>query len=126
MKQFANLPQIGTLTLENTFYDYGEPVLFVCTDQKANRYLCSCCRLSEEWLIAKTCPTDLIDVIDDRLAFSDIFYSRNSSLFFVVWDGNKFSLSDNVPVDAYPNKDCYLELPADSTAEYRNILESYN
>jgi len=67
MSQFANLPQIGTLMLEHTFYEYGEPVLFVCTDQTANRYLCSCCRLSEEWLIAKTCPADLIDVIDDRL-----------------------------------------------------------
>jgi len=126
MSQFANLPQIGTLMLEHTFYEYGEPVLFVCTDQTANRYLCSCCRLSEEWLIAKTCPADLIDVIDDRLAFSEIFYKRNSALFFLVWDGDKFTLSDNVPVDAYPDKDSYLELPTDSTAEYRSILKSHS
>lgn len=126
MSQFANLPQIGTLTLEHTFYEYGEPVLFVCTDQAANRYLCSCCRLSEEWLIAKTCPKDLIDVIDDALAFSDIFYSKHSSLFFLTWDGDKFSLSNNVPADAYPDVGSYLELPADTTAEYRNMLESYN
>ncbi len=126
MSQFANLPQIGTLTLEHTFYEYGEPILFVCTDQAANRYLCSCCRLSEEWLIAKTCPEDLIEIIDDKLAFSDVFHNQRSSLFFLKWDGDKFSLSNNVPADAYPDVDSYLELPADCTAEYRNMLESHS
>ena len=56
---------IPGLILEHAFYEYSEPILFVCRDYDWNRYLCSCCKLSEEWVLSKVSVSDLLSLVDN-------------------------------------------------------------
>ena len=65
---FKNIPYVGDMTLEYVFYAYDEPILFVCTDIQGTRYLCSCCKLSEEWAVAQVTEKALLEMLDELAA----------------------------------------------------------
>ena len=84
---FSHVPNIGDLNLEHTFYRYEEPILFVCVDILGNRYLCSCCQLSECWIICQVREIDLIAMIENKISLNNMFRSTNSKALFLSWNG---------------------------------------
>ena len=70
---FENIQGIGGLALEYVFYEYEEPILFSCTDSRGGRYLCACCRLSENWLIGRVSNQQLIDMMEKKTTLADVF-----------------------------------------------------
>lgn len=107
---FENLPQVGDLKLEKVFYEYnGEPILFVCLDTHGIRYLCSCCRLSEMWLITQVSIEQLIDMMDDKIYLRDMFQIGIEPLL-VKWDGETITSSCEIPKEAYPQANVFLDL----------------
>lgn len=119
---FNELPQLGDLALEYVFYEMDEPILFVCIDANQDKFLCSCCFLSENWLIAKVSRNQLTSLIDNEITLAELF-QQCPERYFVEWDGERFSLTDkDIPSDAYPRKGAFLRLPPERTAEYRQEL----
>ena len=119
---FKNVPNFGNLILEHTFYDYGEPILFVCRGIGDVRYLCSCCKLSEEWILVQASEDDLVKLIDETATIRSIFENCGEIPFMLLWNGAKLSLCfDEVSEELLPD-DAFLELSAEETAAYREFL----
>lgn len=121
---FSHVPNIGDLNLEHTFYRYEEPILFVCVDILGNRYLCSCCQLSECWIICQVREIDLIAMIENKISLNNMFRSTNSKALFLSWNGEMMQYSFVVPEDAYPQRGSFLELSRTKTECYKNFLLS--
>ena len=114
---FNNIPQIGDLKLEHTFYEYEEAVLFVCIDNSGNRYLCSCTRLGEQWLIGRITVSRLVSMIEKSLTLEEAFLQCDP-LFFLQWDGKKLIRLPEIPKNAFPRKGAKLRLSKDALSEY--------
>ncbi len=121
---FEKILSIGDLNLEYVFYEYEEPVLFVCTDALENRYLCSCCRLGENWIVGRITDSALVDVIDGTETLEGAF-RKSSFVFFLVWDGERLDCHLEIPEDAYPRAGAALKLLGQekaAVADYRAKL----
>lgn len=70
---FIDIPSIGSLRIEHVFYEYEEPVLFVCLDQDNNRYLCSCSRVAEQWILSAITDSQLLEIMNRTLAIDKFF-----------------------------------------------------
>ena len=67
---FDNVMQIGKLYLEHIFYEFeSEPILFSCTDEDKNLYLCLCSeiRYTKRWIISKCNINTLRELIDEKI-----------------------------------------------------------
>lgn len=119
---FENIPNIGNLDLEHIFYEYGEPILFVCIGSNDKRYLCSCCRLSEKWILSQVSEEELIRLIDNSISIRSLFESRPQPPFIVSWNGESLITKfDNIIPGLLPDAKP-LELPQVQTSEYRKFL----
>ena len=90
------MPYVGDLFLEHTFYMLDdEPILFVCKGIGDIRYLCSCCRLYEKWVVGQVAETELINLIDDKVSIREVFENCDTK-FVVRWDGKRFKVDGDV------------------------------
>lgn len=127
MEKYFELPSLGDLFLEHTFYSLdGEPVLFVCKDTSELRYLCSCCQMYEEWVVGQISESILLDLIDDKVTIRGVFEDNCDTRFFVTWDGEEFHLDTDCPYDALPKAGAKLELRRAREGTYRKTLEEAN
>lgn len=117
-----DLPCVGKLNLEHTFYALDDPVLFVCKDMTGVHYLCSCCKLGEEWVVGQVSETALVNMIDDKITIRDVFEKKCSTKFHVTWDGEKFSITDKITNDSLPRVGAMLELAHERYNRYRKNL----
>ena len=122
MEKIFNLPYVGDLFLEHAFYMLDdEPILFVCKGTGGIRYLCSCCRLYEKWVIGQVTETELIALIDDRVSIRDVFENCDTK-FLIRWDGEKFELDGDVHDNLLPKTGALLELDREKCGAYRRNL----
>lgn len=111
MEFSVELPLLGVLSVEHIFYVLGpDPILFVCTDNGKRRYLCSCCKLGEEWVVSQVSNDVLVALMEDRLTIRAAFETSSNPIFFIRWDGERFSTSQQAPNNALPKKGALLEL----------------
>lgn len=122
MNIYFRLPDIGDLVLEPEFCTLGsDPILFVCKDKANLRYICSCCHVGDEWVIGQVSEENLIGLIDDRMSIRKVFETCDP-LFFVVWNGENFSLQFDIPDDAFPQVGAFLEMDEEKTGAFRETL----
>lgn len=118
---FDGIPGIGSLAVEHVFYTYDIPILFVCTDGTGNRYLCSCCRLAERWLISRVHGPDLIRLMRNEIPIRKLF--PTGPTMYVHWNGTRYESLPRTPLDGIkPRPDSYLDLPEEKTREYMEKL----
>ena len=123
MEKYFELPQLGDLFIEHVFYELDdEPILFVCQDTLGMRYLCSCCLMYTEWVVANVSESTLLSLIEDKVSIREVFESSDT-LFFVTWNGAAFTIDGDVPVDAYPLKGAKLELESEKTGPFGEMLK---
>lgn len=114
MDTFGNCP------VEHVFYSRGiDDVLFVLAYGGA-RYLASCCRLDEEWVVTPISIPELLDLMADRKPIRAVF--EKAPAWFVTWDGKEFGMSDQVPKAALPVEGARLGLSGPATKEYEATL----
>lgn len=125
MEFSVELPLLGTLSMEHIFYVLGfDPILFVCTDNEKRRYLCSCCKLGEEWVVSQVPNNALMALMENRLTIRAAFETSGNPIFFVRWDGEQFFISRSAPDDALPRKGAFLEL-GNKVSKYSQELGKY-
>lgn len=120
---FENVAGLGDLFIEHVFYEYDEPILFVCTDDRYRRYLCSCCDLSKQWVLTSTSEEDLIQMIDNKISLENMFVISETHV--ISWDNGILSIRAYDPGtdDLLPRHGAMLELPVTRTADYRATLD---
>lgn len=124
MEVFFDLPNIGELTLEHSFYLLdNSPILFVCTDDIGARYLCSCFQMDEGWVICRVDESTLLDLIDDKLTIREVFEKQHQSNWVVSWNGEEFHMVQDVAEDVFPVEGAYLELAYEKNGEYKECLK---
>lgn len=124
MKKYFDLPHIGELMVEHIFYELNsEPILFVCKGAGDIRYLCSCCLMYENWVIAQASESILCKLIDDEITIRDIFEKCSDTVFGVSWDGSKFDVDFDANADWFPQKGAKLELAYERNGAYYSLLK---
>lgn len=122
MEKIFDLPNVGDLFLEHTFYMLDdEPILFVCKGIEDIRFLCSCCRLYEKWVVGQITEAELISLIDDKVSIREVF-ERCDTKFVVRWDGEKFEVDGDVHDSLLPKPGALLELDREKCGVYRESL----
>ena len=113
--------------LEHTFYAMGShPILFVCKSMSGTKYLCSCCKLLEEYIAVKTTASTLSKLISEEITIREAFESSPGPKLFIAWnkDTDAFDASNEIPEDALPEKGALLDLEYEKNSHYHNVLAS--
>lgn len=74
-----------SLTQDIVLVDYIYPVLFTCVDNYGQTYIVTCYLAdgrTKEWIIARSDPDRIIDLLQDKISLRDIFL--NTSLWQAV------------------------------------------
>lgn len=98
---FKNIIDIGDLYCDYCFIRFeGEPILFVCKDERKQLYLCVCSdiRIEQKWVISKIEIETLRSLINQEV---DIFTSltQNKSVIIVTQDIYGLELNRLVSID---------------------------
>ena len=113
---FKNVPQIGTLYLEEELFSFENiPIIFVCIDKNKSRYLCVCDDIIDEesWIIVKISNNELLDVINDECTVLSVYKNKpvivankpfEKEINYVLTEYN------DIDEDELPLNDQYLEM----------------
>jgi hypothetical protein len=113
---FKNVPQIGTLYLEEELFSFENiPIIFVCIDKNKSRYLCVCDDIIDEesWIIVKISNNELLDVINDECTVLSVYKNKSvivankpfeKEINYVLTEYN------DIDEDELPLNDQYLEM----------------
>lgn len=104
-----NVPNVGTLYYEHLFYQLQEPVLFTAFNARGERFLITCCKIDENWLMVKPETADLIAMMKNQLTLKEVF-ENSPGKAFITWDGNTLRVFHSVPAEAYPKAGAYLDM----------------
>lgn len=110
---FDNAADIGTLYLEHIFYEFeSEPILFMCTDDMKNMYLCLCSEIRhvQKWILVPCSILQLKSLIEEEKDILSVFLSaKRAAVITMDLQGNESScIVDTGSVDR-------LDLPEEGT-----------
>ncbi|WP_337552839.1 DUF6575 domain-containing protein [Anaerotignum faecicola] len=122
---FDNVIQIGKLYLDHIFYEFeSEPILFSCTDDKRNIYLCLCSeiRYGQRWVVTKCSITKIKDLIDQKIDIASVFLSSpNIIAIDMDMEGKEKSCiieKDKIDRLDLPKEGTYIRCDVDKAKNY--------
>ena len=140
MEDFMEVGELGRLKIDKIIFESFYPILFTCVNEKQQLFLCVCCQANEEgkkWLITRTTPQIMIDILTDRLTLREAFCKIKDIQYTVLHNSNKIKIINGDKNDwdyeksyILPDKDEYLEAEEgefdEEIAYYQEILDSLN
>lgn len=122
---FENINGVGKLYLEHIFYEFeSEPILFVCSDDNDNIYLCLCLeiRYIQKWIVSKCSINILKKLIDEKLDVASSFF-ENSEVIVIETDldGNEKNYCiDTEKIDSLdlPKEGTYIKCDKEKARDY--------
>ena len=130
---FKNLPYIGNLYLQSIYLFFEEPILFLCTDEKANKFLCLCSEFREEyrWIVVETNNSILKKMIMNEIPAYEVFEKSQGKKYLITWNGNNgenenitYLNFNEIPDLDLPEKDALLDIP--QSHQIKLIQELYS
>lgn len=127
---FKDIKGVGSLDIEYIIFEAGYPVMFTCTDKFNDLYLCLCCDIRNEqrWIISRTNPDIVKDMLSDKISLYDSLKSPYSKNHIVKWsykaqkeESYEVDFSDIDELDL-PVRDEYIEAEDDEFKEYIDRL----
>lgn len=110
MKEFLEIKNIGKLNIDKILFEGAYPILFTCINEKNEIFLCLCCQSNEngkKWLITKTTPEIIINILKDKLTLRCAFVEYPSTQISVLYSNNELQYSYNNREDwNYDNSRC--------------------
>ncbi len=106
---FKKVPFLGTLHLEKTLYCRSTPEIFVCMDDRQQRYLCIAAKTPGKFLVGKVRIRHLLQMLrDERPLFDTI---RRANIKGVITGlAGKYTFSLDIPESFWPACDRLLGL----------------
>lgn len=132
MKKWIKLNEIGQLYIEIILVTFDVPLLFVCMDERKNRYLTLC--IDEEeglYLVSESESCLLLQMLRHQIPMDEAFRKADKSLY-VEYDFSQqvfqvsYMNSENLTSDMLPDQGAYFELHNRKTEEYILKLQLEN
>lgn len=115
-RYFQTIPDIGKLFIEEVLFEFDkEPIVFVCRNDKKNRYLCLCTDSIESysWMVAPISTDTLIELLLDKIAILQAFRQSPDEVYILDKSGDKINIRKykfkDIPEDELPDEDEKLE-----------------
>ena len=135
MKKFITIDILGTLVIDKVLIESYCPILFTCINEKKELFLCTCCQDNSDgkkWLITKTTPDIIIDILKDRITLRRAFLVYKDVQFTVFLNSEGLSILENYNDDwdyetsiYLPDKDEYMEVEQDEFIEEISYYEDF-
>lgn len=110
MNRFFSFSETGELTIERIFFDAGYPILFTCTNESGELFLCVCCQNNasgKKWLLAETSCDVILSLLKDNITMREAFLVSGKKRFSIL-QGETITLLTDVPEDWDGEKSIYL------------------
>lgn len=125
-KRFVELED-HSLYADLVLAESSHPILFTCVDETDGMYLVSCFRSDahwQNWLIAKTSPGMVIDLLRNRMAIRDAFPSGDSPVWLASVGRTgvpavRRCLAAEVPDAFFPTPGMFMDSDEE---EFRNVI----
>lgn len=126
MNEFITIPGYGLLKIDRIIFEAAYPILFVCTNEEKELFLCVCCQNNgkgKKWLITKTSSDTMVKMLKDEMPIRDAFLENPDCRITVNrYDGKTDICIDNSEdwsEDSIylPKKGEYLEADPDEFCE---------
>lgn len=91
---YENVPIIGNLYLEKVFNKFeDEDIIFVCTDDNSNKYLCLCYEFhfALKWIIAKVNTIDIAKLISQSIDIREVYEANKDNLIHIIYKDENYS-----------------------------------
>lgn len=118
-RYFQTIPDIGKLFIEEILFEFDkEPIVFVCRNDKKNRYLCLCTDSIESysWMVTPISIDTLIELLMDKIAILQAFRQSPNEVYILD------KLDDKINIRKYKFKD----IPQDELPDENEKLENKN
>lgn len=132
---FVQIDKIGNLKYDELLFSSYYPILFVCKNDKNELFLVVCCTHNGKetrHLITKTTPTDIIDLLNDKITIRDCFLLNKEYQFSLVHSNDTIEVFEHLELDwgenstNLPDKGEFIEAEEnefiDVIAKYKNML----
>lgn len=122
---FYDFHEYGDLYLEKTLYEFeGQPITFVCLDQKQKRYLCHCiCPVIPfTWLVSRITNEELCEILWGQKTVFDYYRNSKSCVVMAEYnDGMKYSeySPGRVPDSELPDRVYHIDY-----RDYNSYIET--
>lgn len=125
MTEFISNEKTGVLKIDRIIFESAYPILFVCSNEEKELFLCVCCqnnRKGKKWLISKTSSETIVKMLKDEIPIRDAFLENRDCKITVdrmngetnVYFDNDDWLEDSIYL---PKKGEYLEAEPDEFSE---------
>lgn len=126
-RYFQTIPGIGKLFIEEILFEFDkEPIVFVCRNDKKNRYLCLCTDSIESysWMVAPVSTDILIELLLDKIAILQAFKQSPDKVYILDKSGDEINIRkyrfEDIPEDELPDENEKLE--SNNINEYLSTL----
>ena len=118
LKYFEGVPRLGDLYLEHVFTSFdNEPIIFVCSDENFNLFLCLCSEIrgTQRWILSSSTVQVLEDLIDHKIDLYSALKNLPDEYKYIIEmdiEGNETFrrvLFDDIDELDLPCQDTYLE-----------------
>lgn len=132
MNKFFEIEKIGMLKVDRVLFESYIPILFTCTNEENELFLCVCCQANatgKKWLITKTSPQVIINLLKDNITIREAFLKFDDIQITVLADNAGVQINEKNIEDWDPNTSRslpssgeYMEAEGD---EFQEEIEYY-
>ncbi len=131
MNKFISIEPEGQLFFDKIIFETYIPILFVCTNEQKELFLCICCQDNEKgkkWLISRTSPSMIVDMLKDKITIRDTLLNEEAVRVSADLIDGKLNIernnSDwNEESIFLPKKGAYIDAEPE---EYNEEIEYYS
>ena len=115
----------GKLSVDKVIFESYFPIIFTCTNEKKELFLCVCCQNNEKgckWLVGKTNSSCIVSMLRDEITVRDLLLNYSDGRITVDYVNGEYKISyDNSDWESesiyLPKIDSYLDVEADEFIE---------
>lgn len=132
---FKNVPKIGNLVLDYIFVENGYPILFVCTAEENDLYICLCRETygRQKWVVSEINLEILENLIKNKISVYDAFKGHEGKAALICWSMEElneehtiFSSCKDIEDTDLPDKDFYLDDEGESEGYLQQVKNRIN
>lgn len=127
-KYFENVCDLGDLFLEKTFMKFeDENILFICRDEKDERYLGVCYELRYmlKWVLCRVTKETILQMLTDNITVHECFKKANDLLLISyaeeLGEKSEWTTYEKIEKRILPDEDFYLKYDMRKDVYYLNI-----
>lgn len=130
---FKELPYLGTLYWQATYIYFDEPILFLCTNERREKFLCLCAENRDEyrWIITEVCRTALVRMIRNETTAYEAFQRSGNWKYVIRWTGDENAREnvarvkfDDISELDLPERTALLDIPSNLREKFIQQVSS--